>query len=211
MALQLTCPSCTSGFALTEDARYAKVFCPKCGTSLTIGSDGVAHRNELPVPSLTHPARAGFWKKRAVIFTAIAIFTAGGITGVMVARAFATDPPVDDRHSDTANTQSNQAQSVAIHQNEQAAPATNSREQTVATIPGPTNSTLWEYKVLAIQPLQIPPTGGSYSFQKLADVYSNVFSKTAVDGWEFDRTMYFPDQGLQGNYAVFKHLKRAQQ
>ena len=48
MALQLTCPACSATFALAEDMRGKKTFCPKCGDSLVITGAGVAKKNEGP-------------------------------------------------------------------------------------------------------------------------------------------------------------------
>jgi formylglycine-generating enzyme required for sulfatase activity len=48
MALNLTCPACAAVFALADDSRGKKAFCPKCGQPLVVTSAGVAKENERP-------------------------------------------------------------------------------------------------------------------------------------------------------------------
>jgi hypothetical protein len=51
VALNITCPDCKAAFALSDDARYKKAFCPRCGISLLITASGVAKRIDSPRPA----------------------------------------------------------------------------------------------------------------------------------------------------------------
>jgi hypothetical protein len=82
----------------------------------------------------------------------------------------------------------------------------------VATPPSVVIAPLWEYKLLAIQPLTLKlKPGEPVLYQTQGDVYSEAFNKLALDGWELDRTLNFQEIGALGDYAVFKRRKRAQQ
>ncbi len=85
MAIKLTCPACTALFALAEDVRGKKAFCPKCGAALIISKAGVAKGLGPPVTTAPAPASPAWKTNRLRLLVALALLLlVGGTIGYLL-------------------------------------------------------------------------------------------------------------------------------
>jgi hypothetical protein len=74
---------------------------------------------------------------------------------------------------------------------------------------GPANPPQWEYKVMAMQPLDVRRLGSSVDYDKQADIYTESFNKLAKDGWEFHSFVQSASAfyNIPGDFVLFKRPK----
>jgi hypothetical protein len=220
MAMKLTCPACATAFVLTESQRGKKAVCPSCGESLIVTGAGVAKGNERPLPNPAAVLTGSSTSRLTVIVCVIGaacVFLAVGV-GLLI---WCLAPPSDQDHADQAQgPQKKATNKVAKNDGNQLLPGPDSKgyadgsnrhqgKETVKTEIVSMKVQQWEYKVVALAPLdlRVLQPGKAYDQVKQADIYTDHFNKLGLDGWEYHTTLTSAAGNIPGDFVIFKRPK----